>query len=70
MEGLETLMIKMGIGRVIGVPRDRMRRRVELVELVLLCSVGTVVGWGLRLRTKIRTRIRIRTVLLIRFTTF
>jgi len=37
MEVLGTLMIKMGIGRVIGEQRG-MRRRVELVGLVLLCE--------------------------------
>ena len=40
MEESETLMIKMGIGRVIEVQRGRMRRRVGLVELVLLCKMG------------------------------
>jgi len=39
MEESETLMIKMGIGRVIEVQRGRMRRRVGLVELVLLCKI-------------------------------
>jgi hypothetical protein len=39
MEVLGTLMIKMGIGRVIGEQRG-MRRRVGLVGLVLLCRTG------------------------------
>ena len=42
MEVLGTLMIKMGIGRVIGEQRG-MRRRVGLVVLVLLCRAGLLV---------------------------
>jgi hypothetical protein len=39
MEELGTLMIKMGIGKVIGEQRG-MKRRVGLVGLVLLCRAG------------------------------
>jgi hypothetical protein len=42
MEVLGMLMIKMGIGRVIGEQRG-MRRRVGLVGLVLLCRAGLLV---------------------------
>jgi hypothetical protein len=42
MGGLEMLMIKMGIGRVIGVIRGKMRRKVGLVGLVWLCNVGAL----------------------------
>jgi hypothetical protein len=41
MEALGMLMIKMGIGRVIGEQRG-MRRRVGLVGLVLLCRSWAV----------------------------
>jgi hypothetical protein len=44
MEVLGTLMIKMGIGRVIGVQRG-MKRKVGLVELVLSCRTVRVYDW-------------------------
>jgi hypothetical protein len=41
----ETLMTKMGIERVIGEQRGRMRRREGLVGLVSLCSWAVGLDW-------------------------
>jgi hypothetical protein len=50
---LATLMIKMGIERVIGVQRGRMRRREGLVGHVLLCSWAVGLDWDLGLRLRL-----------------